>query len=438
MGRRRKGELPRYRLHKQSGQAVVSLPLGNGKYRDVLLGPFDTDQSQREYARVIDEWLAHGGQVLACRQSPGTADLTINQLILTYWPTVEEYYRHPDGTPTQEVDNIRLALRRLRKHYGHTDARAFDSLALEALREAMIRDGLCRGRINKDVGRIKRLFKWASAKKLVPLATYQGLLTVGGLRAGRSAARETEPVRPVTDELVEATLPHLTPPVRAMVQLQRCTGMRPGETVAMRGCDIDTRGPTWTYRPGSDRGPKGKHKTAWRGHTRAVLIGPRGQQVLRPWLRPDPKEFLFQPKEGRAAHNAERRKKRKSKVTPSQAQRQPKRNPKKAPRDHYTVSTYDQAVAGGCRKAHCQTCVACQRRQGEKRRDWLARVEQCEGLKPWRWHPNQLRHSAATEIRREAGLDAARVVLGHRSPQVTEVYAELDLSRAAEVIERLG
>src|SRR5262245_59443121 len=243
MGRRRKGELPRYRRHKQSGQAVVSLPLGHGKYRDVLLGPFETDRSKREYTRVLDEWLAHGGHVLASRQSPGRAGLTINELLLAYLPTVEDYYRHPDGMPTQEVDNIRLALRRLRQGYGHTDASAFDSLALEALREATIRDGLCRGRINKDVGRIKRLFKWATAKKLVPLAVYQGLLTVGGLRAGRSAAKETEPIRPVADVVVEMTLPHLTPPVRAMVQLQRCTGMRPGEVVVIRGCDIEKRGP---------------------------------------------------------------------------------------------------------------------------------------------------------------------------------------------------
>ena len=60
MARRRKGELPRYRLHKQSGQAVVSLPLGGGKYRDFLLGPFDSEDSKREYTRVINEWLAAG------------------------------------------------------------------------------------------------------------------------------------------------------------------------------------------------------------------------------------------------------------------------------------------------------------------------------------------------------------------------------------------
>jgi hypothetical protein len=115
MGRHRKGELPHSRLHKQSGQAVVSLPLANGKYRDVLVGPFDTEESKREYTRVINEWLDLGGQVLACRESPGPMNPIINELILAYWPTVEKSYRHLDGTATQEVDNTRLVLRRLRQ-----------------------------------------------------------------------------------------------------------------------------------------------------------------------------------------------------------------------------------------------------------------------------------------------------------------------------------
>jgi hypothetical protein len=124
----------------------------------------------------------------------------------------------------------------------------------------------------------------------------------------------------------------------------------------MRGMDLDTSGPVWVYRPGSDRGPHGKHKTAWRGHVRTVLIGPRGQELLRPWLRLNLTEYLFQPWEGRAAHNAERRSRRQTPLTPSQRQRSPKKNPKKAPRDHYTVIAYDHAVTGGCIKAHFQTC----------------------------------------------------------------------------------
>jgi hypothetical protein len=36
------------------------------------------------------------------------------------------------------------------------------------------------------------------------------------------------------------------------------------------------------------------------------------------------------------------------------------------------------------------------------------------------------------------GLGGRRAVLGHRSPQTPEVYAELDAGRAAEVMEKLG
>ena len=54
----------------------------------------------------------------------------------------------------------------------------------------MIEAGLCRNRINKDMDRIKRVWKWAAAKKLVPLAGYQLLLTVDGLRlAGRKQGK---------------------------------------------------------------------------------------------------------------------------------------------------------------------------------------------------------------------------------------------------------
>jgi integrase len=55
-----------------------------------------------------------------------------------------------------------------------------------------------------------------------------------------------------------------------------------------------------------------------------------------------------------------------------------------------------------------------------------------------RWSPNQLRHNAATFLRKEFGIDAARVILGHSSPAVTEVYAELDRSKAIEIMNKVG
>jgi len=69
------------------------------------------------------------------------------------------------------------------------------------------------------------------------------------------------------------------------------------------------------------------------------------------------------------------------------------------------------------------------------------KVAEAKGIDPTEipaWHPNQLRHNAATRLRREFGLDVARAVLGHSTPVVTEVYAELDGAKAAEAMERVG
>jgi integrase len=54
------------------------------------------------------------------------------------------------------------------------------------------------------------------------------------------------------------------------------------------------------------------------------------------------------------------------------------------------------------------------------------------------WHAHQLRHNAATWLRKEFGLDVARVILGHRSAQITEIYAELDRSKAIEAMASVG
>jgi integrase len=262
--------LPKYRHHKPSGQAVVTIG-GHDHY----LGKWQTPESRSEYDRLIAEWVAGGRQMP--HHKPMASGLSLNEAILAYWQHAEAYCRHADGTPTNEADNIRLALRPLRHLYGHTPAADFDSLALEAVRDEMIRGGRYRNRVNKDISRIRRLFRWAASKKLVPLSVHESLGTVEGLRAGRSAARETAPVRPVTKAVVEATLPHMSPQVATMVKLQLLAGMRPGEVVVMRGMDLEMTGKVWAYRPGSEQGLHGKHKTAHRGQDRVILIG-RGRK----------------------------------------------------------------------------------------------------------------------------------------------------------------
>jgi integrase len=55
-----------------------------------------------------------------------------------------------------------------------------------------------------------------------------------------------------------------------------------------------------------------------------------------------------------------------------------------------------------------------------------------------RWTPHQLRHSAGTRIRQNFDLDSAQKVLNHAHPSTTQIYAELDLKKAKEVMEKAG
>jgi integrase len=409
-----RNHIPKYRKHKQSGKAIVTLPDGLGGRKDVLLGQYGTDESRIEYARVISEWEAAGRRVL---QTASARDLTCNEMMLAYWQFAEGYYVK-NGKPTSQLPRIRLALKSMKNLYGHTAAKNFGPLALKAVRKWMIEAGWSRRFINHSVGNIKRMFKWAVENELVPPSAHHGLQAVVGLKKGRSEARETQPIRPVADEHVEAVLPFLNSAQQAMVQLQRLSGMRPGEVCIMRPCDVDRSNvKTWIYRPES-------HKTEHHGIERVIFLGPRAQEILKSFLLRAPGAYCFSPREMMERHWAELRRRRKTKVQPSQRCRK-RRRPKKLPGEYYTVSSYEHAVAAACEKANA------------KAHEWHHEIPKAQVIVP-HWHPNQLRHTKATEIRREAGLDAARVVLGHRSPQITETYAEIDVKKAAEVMAQLG
>jgi integrase len=386
---------PSYCLHKASGQAVVRIDS-----RDHYLGKHGSAESRNEYNRLIGEWYANG-QCLSRPSEGENESLSVNELILAFWQHVEQHYRRPDGTPTSEVGEYRLTLRLVKELYGHTPTKKFGPVSLKAVRHKMVEAGLCRGVVNQRIGRVKRMFRWAVENELVPSGVYHGLQAVRGLAHGRSAARETDPIGPVSEVLINGTLPHLNRHLQGIVRVQLFTGARPGEVCVMRACDIDMTGAVWLYRPAA-------HKTKHHGHQRLIAIGPRAQAVIKEFLTLDTQAYLFSPRRAMEEIRAAKRRNRKTKVQPSQQHRR-KRKPKRQPGEFYNVAAYDHAVRKACQKASVQ-----------------------------HWHPHQLRHTRATELRREYGLDAARTVLGHRSPQITETYAELDAGTAIAVMVEVG
>jgi len=191
----RKALVPKYCLHKPSRRAYVRI---RGKV--VYVGRYGTDESKAEYGRLIAE--------LAVTPVPlpvATSDLTVVELIAAYLDFAEGYYRK-NGQPTRSLDNIKLAVRPLNQLYGQDPAAEFSPLRLLAIQEKLAAARQTRSYVNKQIGAIKRLFKWAVSRELVPAAVQTALSTVERLRMGRSLAREPKAVLPVESELVDATL----------------------------------------------------------------------------------------------------------------------------------------------------------------------------------------------------------------------------------------
>lgn len=300
---------------------------------------------------------------------------TVSEIILLYVKHAERYYVK-GGRQTDEVACIKAAVKHVKALYGRTQAAKFGPLALQAVREQMIGTGICRSYINKSVGRIRRMFSWAVANELLPGSVTHALDEVPGLREGRSDAVDHAPVMPVDDSVVVATLAALPTIVQAMVQLQRLTGMRPEEVCAVKPAEIDRTGDVWLYSPPT-------HKMMHKGRARTIYIGPKAQALLLPYLFGDGP--CFRSSRGRV----------------------------------FTTRSYRDAIHRAVKVVNRG-----RREEGEPEID--------------RWNPNQLRHAAATNVRREFGLEEAQLILGHSRADVTQVYAERDQVKAAAVARQIG
>jgi integrase len=181
-------------------------------------------------------------------------------------------------------------------------------------------------------------------------------------------ARENTPRNSVDRKDIEAVLPLLPQTVADMLRLQLLTAMRPSEVRNMTAGQIkrDYDGENWLYLPE-------KHKTAWRGKSKAVIFGKSEQEILLRYIDfDDLTRPVFQNVFGLM----------------------------------FSDSRLTQILNNAFK--------------------WNPQLT--------KFTPYQLRHTAITEISETYGRDVARAVAGHSSEAMTQIYDHSDVKKALLVV----
>lgn len=400
---------PRYALHKPSGQARVII---SGKHH--YLGRYNSPESLERYNALLAEYEA--GQA-------SRSTITVGRLAILFMQHAESYYRRADGTPTMEASNFRYALRSLTREFRDLPLRHLGPRKLQQVRATMIRDGLARRTINARIRRIRQVIKWAVSQEFCTATVLQSLTAVEALKEGRTEAHETDPIGPVPMDRILAVQRFVSRPVWAAIQFMLLTGARPGEAVSAKWSEIDTSGDVWIYSPT-------QHKTKHRSKGRNIVIGPQCQKVLNNIREMTRGDYLFDPQTAvdeftRRTYGAN------AKV--------------RAVGRHYSQFSLGSAIRSACEKAfNCPPELRLRMLRkpgtGESRKAFeVRRARAAEWRRQNCWHPNQLRHTKACQVREQADLETAQIILGHSSKTTTErYYAELDISRAIQQAARFG
>lgn len=357
--------IPTYRHHKPTNQARSTV---DGK--DYWHGVWDSPESKRKYAEFLDK---HARGVLADPAPPPPMPfVSIDALCLKFVADQFKRYVRADGKESAECDCYRGVIKILSGLFGQTPIDEFGPLRLRRCREAMVEAAWSRGYINKQVGRLRRIFRWGVSWELVPQVVADALKSVEGLRPGDSTAPELPAREAVPMEHIEIIKTRMRQRTKDLVDLLIYTGARPGELVSVRPCDIDMR-----KKRRKDGEPEiwvanlAKHKNAWRGQRRTLYFGPRSQLILRRYLGKgcNPKERIF-------------------------------------PVSRHTLSL---SIAAACER---------------------------HGIP--RFTAHHLRHTAATLLRDELGIEYAQAMLGHKRVDQTASYSIKSEKKAITAAKKLG
>lgn len=401
MGRRKKGAPPALKYRKD-GEAYVYVHDHDPQQISMGRG----DEITRRYRQFLGDW--ERGRYRG-DQPKASEGCTVAELYCAFAAHADARYRRDDGTPTGEAKAFDRSIKPLLARCATMLADDVTARELKTTRQDMVDAGLSRRVVNQRVGRIRRVWRWGVAERIVAAATVVELESLPDLEAGYSGMHDPAPVRAVPLATVEATLPRLNRWHQAMVRLQLLTGARPGEVCGIVGADIDQDGVVrlkdhevrlpgvWVWQPRW-------HKSKRRGKLLVYILGPKAIELLRPWLRDDPSEPLFQPREAMAEYNAARIARAKFHNKSPRAT-----NPRRKPGTKYTTASYDLAITKAAAAAGSP-----------------------------HWSAHQLRKLVASQTDQAEGIESSRKRLGHASIATTEIYVEADLKEAARLAKLYG
>ena len=383
----RTSKLPKLQYHKATKRFLVQI---KGKKHYLGYGdnpkkpPLDVTSHYNEAVRKL-----LGGEPVSIAES--LEKLTVVELVVRHqeWAT-KRYLR------SNEADCFRHAAQHLVKMFGRTPAEAFGPRRLAELRshlEGVYRknngERLTRQGINKTISKIKQIFTWGVSQEIVKPDQLTALRTLPPLLEGHTTCPEANQKPPVEDSVVRTTLPFLCGQVKALVSLQRLTGMRPGEVCRLVMDHLDTsREEYWVY---SMR----LHKTTHHGKRRSIILGKAAIEILKLWVRSDSLP-LFSPSERMNSLRESQR------IDLKRDRR--KKQPRKVPGVQYTTQSYGKAIVMACK---------------------------ANGIPEW--SPNQLRKANATEVLERFDVSHASAMLGNSPKILQECYAKEDRTKAVRV-----
>jgi len=218
--------------------------------------------------------------------APSLARPRVNEVCLRFMTDYCPRYKTSSGEPSAEIRCFQGVIRILRGLYGNTVADNFGPLALRSVRDVMIEKGWSRKFVNKQVIRLRLIFRVGVSWELVRAEVLAGLDSVPSLAIGETEA-DDQPERfavPLAD--VEAVRVRLRQRNRDLLDLLMATGARPGELRLLTPSMIDQKGEIW-------RCELTRHKTAHRGKRRLLLFNATAQEILSRYMKGEPTQRIF-------------------------------------------------------------------------------------------------------------------------------------------------